>query len=147
MLPRLLALFLSLFLAFALPVAAQPQDVQAPNYDAWSKQADQAERNQGDFRDFDVLDQMPVGQNTRREQAEHGRRPFLNEGGDRVEMVWNEERQRQCRTQAREAETGEKRGVRHRQKVGIEPGLWQMCRGDSGRRFHWVASRRHCETK
>ena len=44
MLPRLLALFLSLFLAFALPVAAQPQDVQAPNYDAWSKQADQAEQ-------------------------------------------------------------------------------------------------------
>lgn len=44
MLPRLLALFLSLFLAFSLPVAAQPQDVQAPNYDAWSKQADQAEQ-------------------------------------------------------------------------------------------------------
>ena len=39
---RILALFLALFLAFALPVSAQ--EPQAPNYDAWNKLADQAEQ-------------------------------------------------------------------------------------------------------
>ena len=39
---RILALFVALFLAFALPVSAQ--EPQAPNYDAWNKLADQAEQ-------------------------------------------------------------------------------------------------------
>ncbi|RCW79984.1 DUF3772 domain-containing protein [Paracoccus lutimaris] len=42
MLSRILALFLALCLALALPAAAQ--EPQAPNYDAWNKQADQAEQ-------------------------------------------------------------------------------------------------------
>lgn len=41
--PRLVALILALFIAFALPALAQDQ--QAPDYDAWNKLADQAEKS------------------------------------------------------------------------------------------------------